>query len=104
LTFVNQAGIRFMGFDDVFMLNLFDQTQDLAWANMNNAQRAFSSINTGALVWSGSAVAAGAGGISQGSNGGLLRLLTWVGVLSILKMLVGIFLQARLFHRVWDQS
>lgn len=74
LTFVNQAGIRFMDLDDVFMLNLFDQTQDLAWANMNNAQRAFSSINTGALVWSGSAVAAGAGVISQGRNGGLLRL------------------------------
>lgn len=78
LTFVNSSGQRLSNgirsFNDTYMLNLFDSDQNRAWANMTNAQRASSSINTGGLVWSGSSVASGAEVFTGGRRNGLLRV------------------------------
>ena len=80
LTFVDSDGVRIQStqgtpFNDPYMLNLFDVVQDLPWSQMTDEQRAKSSLNNGSLVWSGQAVAQGAGVFTGGRNGsGQLRI------------------------------
>jgi len=55
--FVNHTTGEFAGgFPDVFSRFLYDETQQLDWLHMTNAQRAVSAINTGNLDWDGDAV------------------------------------------------
>ena len=62
-TFVNEAtGAKFVGMDDVFMLNLEDHSTGELWPDMFNAERAASAIDTGDLHWVGAAVVAASGG------------------------------------------
>ena len=67
-TFVSSTGQRRGNINDVFMLNLFDLSLGLSWSDMNNAQRAISSVNTGNLVWSGAQVNQNAGSLNSGVN------------------------------------
>ena len=54
--FVNHTtGAWLGGYPDVFSRFLYDETQQLTWLQMNDAQRAASSINTGNLDWNGAA-------------------------------------------------
>lgn len=56
-TFVNEAtGELFNGRNDMFGRYLYDETVDLRWGPMSNAQRAASAVNTGNLVWFGDTV------------------------------------------------
>jgi len=58
-TFVDKAtGVRFSNTDDVYMKFLFDETVDLAWTAMTDAQRATSVTNNGNLTWTGTNVTA----------------------------------------------
>ncbi len=60
-TFVNgSTGSEFQGFDDIYERFLLDNTTGQAWNTMSNGQRATSAVNTGNVVWSGSAVTAAA--------------------------------------------
>ncbi len=54
------AGLGVPSAWDHFML---DETQGLTWANMTDAQRAASTVNTRKLVWTGAAVTAAAPGV-----------------------------------------
>ena len=74
LSLVDSNGVRFFDLNDAYMLNLFDRSQNLPWALMSNGQRAASTVNSGGLVWSGSSVAQGAEVITEGRNGGSLRM------------------------------
>lgn len=47
------TGAPFAGYHDVYELNLRDNTANLAWSAMTDAQRQASAINTNGLVWSG---------------------------------------------------
>lgn len=54
LTLVDlSSGAPFAGYHDVFELNLRDNTANLAWSAMTDAQRQASAINTNGLVWLG---------------------------------------------------
>jgi hypothetical protein len=56
-TFYNRSnGAPFQGHTDIYARYLFDRTFNLTWPQLSNAQVAFSSINFGNLVWSGSTV------------------------------------------------
>ena len=66
-TFVNEAtGARFMGMDDVFMLNLEDHSTGMLWPHMTNGERATSAIDTGDLHWVGVEVVAASGSLIDG--------------------------------------
>ena len=77
-TFVDSDGRRISNglssFNDVYMLNLFDLDQNRAWADMSDAQRAASSINTGRVIWSGANVASNAEVFTGGRSNGSLRV------------------------------
>lgn len=74
LTFVSEDGIKLEGFDDTYMRNLFDRTQNKSWISMSDSQRARSSVNNGNLVWTGTNVSDGASVETGGRSGGLLRM------------------------------
>ena len=52
------TGARYYGYDDVFMVNLFDATTNKAWPAMTDSERLASTTNTGSLLWKGAAVVA----------------------------------------------
>lgn len=53
-TLVNpETGERAAGFDDVYMLHLEDHSEDLAWPEMTDEERAVSATDTGDLHWIG---------------------------------------------------
>jgi PA domain len=63
-TFTNgSTGAQLAGFPSVWDNFLQDQTVNLHWTAMTNAQRAASSLNTRKLVWTGAAVTAAAPGV-----------------------------------------
>ena len=78
-TFVDEAdGTELIGYPDTFERHILDLTSGLHWHDMNNAQRVASAINTGNIVWDGSAVTGAAkyvlGGVPRlvvNSGGGL---------------------------------
>ena len=74
LTLVNSSGQRLADTNDAFMVNMFDRTLGLSWPNMNDAQRAISSVNTGNLVWTGTQVTQNSGSLNFGLNNGSVRL------------------------------
>ena len=53
-----RPALTFGGFPRRYDHFLFDQTQNLLWANMTDAQRAASAINTRRLAWTGANVTA----------------------------------------------
>jgi hypothetical protein len=58
LSFVGSSGATLGGFMDIYSSFLFDNTQGLGWADMNDAQRAASYVNPGNVVWNGATVTA----------------------------------------------
>jgi hypothetical protein len=50
------TGAEFLGFPDIYSRFMLDNTSGLHWYQMTNGQRAASAINTGNLVWDGTAV------------------------------------------------
>ncbi len=52
-------GTLFLGFPDQYNTKLFDQTLNLTWPQMTNAQRLASSTRFGRVVWNGGFVTAG---------------------------------------------
>ena len=52
------TGALFSGFASAYDHFLIDQTQNLLWVNMTDAQRAASAINTRRLSWNGANVTA----------------------------------------------
>lgn len=59
--FANEAtGAFFLDTPDIYSVFSFDNTLGLNWPDMTNAERAFSSTNTGNLVWDGASVTASA--------------------------------------------
>ncbi len=63
-TFTNgSTGAQLLGFPAVWDNFLQDQTVNLHWTAMTNAQRATSALNTRKLVWTGAAVTAAAPGV-----------------------------------------
>ncbi len=74
LSLVSQDGVRLANLNDTYMLNLFDVNQNLPWSRMSDRQRAFSSVNSQGLVWSGPNVAQGAGVFTGGRNNSMLRM------------------------------
>ena len=65
-TFVDPNGVKFNGFDDVFMLNLEDHSTGELWPDMSEAEREASSLDTGDLHWVGAMVVAASGGLTDG--------------------------------------
>ncbi|MCP4571613.1 MAG: T9SS type A sorting domain-containing protein [bacterium] len=56
-TFVDEAdGTELAGYPDTFERHILDTTTGIHWHDMNDSQRMTSAINTGNLVWDGSAV------------------------------------------------
>lgn len=74
LSLVSQSGFKFFGFDDVFMVNLFDQSKNESWADMSDAERQKSSINTGDVIWSGAQVRQNSGYLTSGKNANNVRM------------------------------
>jgi len=67
LTFVDLAtGQKFYGYDDVFMLNLEDDSTGMLYPDMTDAERVAASINTGNLHWVGLNVIADSVGLTSG--------------------------------------
>jgi hypothetical protein len=59
LTFVLlNSGTESLGGPDVFERNILDLTSGKFWTNMTNIERAASAVNSGNVVWAGSAVTA----------------------------------------------
>ncbi len=52
----NSTGEKALGFDDIYMVFLQDQTSGKTWPNMTDNERMASAINTGNLKWTGSTV------------------------------------------------
>ena len=75
-TFVSgTTGAKQGGYDDAFMVNLFDSGTGKSWTAMTDAERLASSTNTFNLLWKGAAVVAKAPSVlSQGigAGGGVL--------------------------------
>lgn len=66
-TFVDESdGSEFFGSTDIYARHLLDTDTGLRWHEMNDAQRAASAVNGGALVWDGAAVTAAAPGVLGG--------------------------------------
>ena len=56
-SFTNAStGVQLQGFPDIYGLFMLDNTSGLHWNQMSNAQRAASAVNTGNVVWDGTAV------------------------------------------------
>jgi hypothetical protein len=49
-------GVPFLGFQDAYSVNLFDNTLGAGWPELTDGERAFSTVNDGNLVWSGESV------------------------------------------------
>lgn len=62
-SFVDQSGAVFNGRSDMFTRFLYDDTQQLYWDQMTDAQRAASSVNDQHLIWRGGRTEAAAHGI-----------------------------------------
>jgi hypothetical protein len=62
------TGLKALGFDDTFMLNLEDHSLALLWPPMSDAQRVASSIDTGDLHWVGTNVVASGGFLTAGRD------------------------------------
>jgi hypothetical protein len=60
-----QNGVMFNGFASAYDHFLIDQTQNLLWVNMTDAQRAASAINTRKLSWNGANVTANVPNVLQ---------------------------------------
>ncbi|MCZ6714666.1 MAG: hypothetical protein O7B29_12045 [Deltaproteobacteria bacterium] len=66
-TFVDDTtGEKFLGFDDVFMLQLEDHSTGELWPDMSDAERVTSSTDPGDLHWVGAEVVAASGSLSDG--------------------------------------
>ncbi len=66
-TFVDDAtGEKFLGFDDVFMLQLEDHSTGELWPDMTDGERAASATDSGDLHWVGAEVVANSGGLTDG--------------------------------------
>ena len=74
LSLVAPDGSKLGGLNDVFMTFLRDRSQNRNWTQMNDSQRASSSINTGNLVWTGANVAAADDHLTTGKSGGQVRM------------------------------
>lgn len=74
LSLTSQNGTYFLGVNDTFSNQLFDVSQNKAWRNMSNAERAASSVNTGSLVWNGANVTNGTPDLNSGKNGNRVRM------------------------------
>lgn len=64
--FINESTGGLLGppfYPDIYSQFTWDNTQGLLWADMSNNQRASSAVNTGNVVWVGSAVTAEAGNV-----------------------------------------
>ena len=69
-TFVDRTtGAKLNGYDDAYMVNLYDATTGKTWPAMTDAERVASSTNTGNLLWNGSAVTAVAAGVLAAGTG-----------------------------------
>lgn len=54
ITFVDTtSGQKFLGYNDIFMTHLQDQSTQRLWTAMSNTERLASAINTGNLLWNG---------------------------------------------------
>lgn len=67
-------GAKQDGFNDAYMLHLWDGTSGKAWNQMNNSERAASASNVERLYWTGDAVSAGSSLLSAGVDDGLVRM------------------------------
>lgn len=56
LVFDETVGELFLGFPDTYTDNSLDLTLGKTWSEMTNAERVFSAVNDGNLVWNGAAV------------------------------------------------
>ncbi|MFQ3226719.1 MAG: hypothetical protein ACI8RW_000097 [Porticoccaceae bacterium] len=74
VSLVGQDGTKFLGFNDAYMAQLFDETTGLFWRNMSNAQRVASAINTGNLVWRGVNADSNSGHLNAGLTNGHIRM------------------------------
>lgn len=74
LSLVGQDGSKFLGFNDAYMAQLFDDTSGLFWQNMTDGQRAASAINTGNLVWRGVNADSNSGHLNAGLTNGHIRM------------------------------
>lgn len=52
----NSTGEKALGFDDIYMIFLQDNTSGKTWPTMSDSERMASAINTGNLKWTGSTV------------------------------------------------
>ncbi len=59
-------GTKFLGRDDVFMLQLEDHSTGKLWPDMTNGERAASAADPGDLHWVGAEVVADSGGLIDG--------------------------------------
>ena len=73
---VQNNGAKFHGFDDSFMVNLYDTQYGNSWPNLTDAQRASSMISNGNLVWSGGYANEEASFLENGNHGisGLINM------------------------------
>jgi hypothetical protein len=74
VSLVGQDGTKFLGFNDAYMAQLFDETSGLFWRNMTDGQRAASAINTGNLVWRGVNADSNSGHLNAGLTNGHIRM------------------------------
>ncbi|MGI9199817.1 MAG: PA domain-containing protein [Woeseiaceae bacterium] len=54
------TGAAFLGFPDAYLVNMADTTTGKGWADMTDAERLASQVNSGNLVWTGPSVTADA--------------------------------------------
>ena len=50
------TGSKFAGFDDAYMVNMYDLSQQKYWSDMTDEERLESQVNSGNVVWSGQSV------------------------------------------------
>ena len=68
------TGAKFLGFDDAYLRLLRDETANMGWSAMSNAQRLASQINTGNLTWTGANANTATAAFSAGVNTGRMRM------------------------------
>ncbi len=68
-TFVDRTtGQKFLGFDDIFMVNLENHSTGELWPTMTNGERVTSAVDTGDLHWVGPAAVAQSGVLASGAH------------------------------------
>lgn len=68
-TFYDRAtGEKLLGFDDTYMMNLEDHSEQSLWPNISDAERVASSIDTGDLHWVGQNVTNAGGVLTAGRH------------------------------------